>query len=907
MESIYILTPEWFDTIYLNYKNNEVIRNLNQDKGIFTKEKNKLLITWNQWGKETLFYFDNIYYNLDENDEIKIFLESDYFHDYAILTPKTQSIFLKNYEHQNGTYKFKEKKLIIQWNNQKEKDIYNSINYGRYFSSVSSVLNNKNQDLKDIKNIAIFFPQYHEFEENNQFWGKGFTEWTLLKQMPSYVNNQPIKQPYEEMGYYNLKNIEHRKYIEALANHYQIHGFCFYHYWFKNKKVMYEPLELMLKDNKPNVKFMFCWANEQWTKRWDGGNNEILIGQDYTDTQGNEEHFYYLLDFFKHKNYIKIENKPVFIFYRIEEKDTEYIQSIIYLWNKLAKNAGFQGIYFMRFLGPFNNTIHLDGLDAYVNFEPGNVCQQYYENIFSYDEDNIIFKNKDHYEEEAYLNKNQDIQKLVEKQIYSSGHDHYQKIKDCDEGKKRISKFFVFDGQKAYNKIIEQPKKYEEQHRGIFCGWNNSPRRNFTSDKFHSYPHYYKNIDVENFGDAYLSLLKKINDKPNKKIDFLFISAWNEWNEQAILEPNHIDGYNYLHKLSEKYNYFYEKKYHKTILNFSHKGGGTEKYMKDLKYLFPLYNIIDINIKDINMKDTNNIQELEKKYSSIPISFIHINSFYQSSLLTNYDSFFKNQFKTIRKIITIHDYQWLYPEDPNILTYLFSKDSINPENIKRLDYLFSICNYIIFPSYNILKNYNCVIDMGKYNNKLQVIFHNDLINYHQNLHIPMIQKKINIAYIGHFIHFKGSEIFQRIFKKYAYYQNYEIHYHVFGYLSYKEEKNKIKHNQFHYHHSYEENELISLLDENNIHGVSHLSLFEESYCYSLTHSINSGRPILFLNHGAFTERLKNQERYFSTTLNNIQEQFELFLDFIIKKQNIKKCDQINKQIQPKKWYLMNYK
>ena len=109
MESIYILTPEWFDTIYLNYKNNEVIRNLNQDKGIFTKEKNKLLITWNQWGKETLFYFDNIYYNLDENDEIKIFLESDYFHDYAILTPKTQSIFLKNYEHQNGTYKFKEK------------------------------------------------------------------------------------------------------------------------------------------------------------------------------------------------------------------------------------------------------------------------------------------------------------------------------------------------------------------------------------------------------------------------------------------------------------------------------------------------------------------------------------------------------------------------------------------------------------------------------------------------------------------------------------------------------------------------------------------------------------------------------------------------------------------------------
>ena len=199
------------------------------------------------------------------------------------------------------------------------------------------------------------------------------------------------------------------------------------------------------------------------------------------------------------------------------------------------------------------------------------------------------------------------------------------------------------------------------------------------------------------------------------------------------------------------------------------------------------------------------------------------------------------------------------------------------------------------------------MDMGKYNDKIQVIFHNDLINYHQNLHIPIIKKNIHIAYIGHFIYFKGSEIFQGIFNKYTHYQDYEIHYHVFGYLSAEEEKNKIKHNQFHYHNSYEENELISLLEINNIHGITHLSLFEESYCYSLTHSINSGRPILFLNHGAFTERLKNQERYFPTTLSNIQEHFELFLDFIIKKQNINDCININNKIQPKKWYLMNYK
>jgi hypothetical protein len=77
---------------------------------------------------------------------------------------------------------------------------------------------------------------------------------------------------------------------------------------------MYEPLELMLKDGHPNLPFMFCWANEQWTKRWDGGNNEILIEQDYDDEEGNKKHFKYVLQYFKHKNYIKINNKPIFIF-----------------------------------------------------------------------------------------------------------------------------------------------------------------------------------------------------------------------------------------------------------------------------------------------------------------------------------------------------------------------------------------------------------------------------------------------------------------------------------------------------------------------------------------------------------------------------------------------------------------
>lgn len=87
--------------------------------------------------------------------------------------------------------------------------------------------------------------------------------------------------------------------MRILADNFNIYGFCYYHYWFKNKKVMYEPTELMLIDNEPNKPFFFCWANEQWTKRWDGGNNEILIEQDYGDNDSNILHFFIYCNFLK--------------------------------------------------------------------------------------------------------------------------------------------------------------------------------------------------------------------------------------------------------------------------------------------------------------------------------------------------------------------------------------------------------------------------------------------------------------------------------------------------------------------------------------------------------------------------------------------------------------------------------
>ena len=893
METIYVLTEEWYDIIYL--ENNNAIRNLNKDKGTFIKNNNLLIITWNEWGDEFFTNFNNIYYKLENKDFMKIYIETDDIIDYAILSPSRKIIQFVNYNLE-GMFYFDKLILKIKFNNINHYESFYSMNYGRYFSSAERIKNNPNKDLKDIKNIAIVFPQFHEFEENNKFWGKGFTEWTLLKKMPKTVDGQIIKHPLNEMGYYDLKHIDQRIFMESLAKHYNIHGFCYYHYWFKNKKVMYEPLELMLKDGRPNIKFMFCWANEQWTKKWDGGNNDILLEQDYSDVSGNENHFFYLLDFFKHKNYIKIENKPVFIFYRIEQKDKTHIESIIKLWDDLAKKHGFSGIYFMRFLGPFDNSIKIDGIQSYVNFEPGNIAQSYYSDIVSYDENNKIFED-DVYDEETYLNKNIDLKELIKQNIINTGEEHYDKIKGYQEEKVRTSKFFIFDGNKALNKIIEQEKQYETQHFGIFSGWNNSPRRNFTSDNYGAYPHYYKNINYKNFGDTYYNLLQKINTIPNKGVDFLFISAWNEWNEQAILEPNHYDGYDYLNTLNEKYIEFYNKDKNKNILNICHKGGGTEKYINDLIKIFPLYNFI-------YFENYDPLKNYETIYTNI--DFIHINSCYNNNLINNYIDFFRTYFTKTKKIITIHDYQWLYPNDPNILTYKFSRNTINQYLIDNILELFSICTYIIFPSYNILKNYNEILNLGKFNDKIKVIFHNDLLIYNNNFYIPPINNIINICFVGQFIDYKGSELFKDIYQKYKNYKNYIIQYNVFGYLSENEKNNMIQDKHFIYHDTYKENELISILYKNNIHGITHLSLFEESYCYALTTSINSGIPILYLEHGVFTERLKDNIKYYPTNLSNFNVNFELFLNYIIDNQNTMNIEKINYNLQPKKWYLTNY-
>jgi hypothetical protein len=194
-----------------------------------------------------------------------------------------------------------------------------------------------------MKKYAFFLPQFHEIEENNKWWGKGFTEWVNVKKAkPLYKDHLQPKEP--EDGYYNLLDKNTVIHQTSLIHKYGIDGMIYYHYYFKGKKLLEKPVENLLRWKEINQPFFFCWANHSWIKSWNG-TQEMLQEQVYGDEIDWENHFNYLLPFFKDKRYIKKDNKPLFMIFKsiFKEKD-----DIFNFFNNKCKENGFDGIYIIN-------------------------------------------------------------------------------------------------------------------------------------------------------------------------------------------------------------------------------------------------------------------------------------------------------------------------------------------------------------------------------------------------------------------------------------------------------------------------------------------------------------------------------------------------------------------------------
>ena len=234
-----------------------------------------------------------------------------------------------------------------------------------------------------MKIIAYYLPQFHEIEENNLWWGNGFTEWTNVKKAKPLFNGHSQPKVPLAHNYYNLLEEETMLYQNELSEKYGIYGFCFYHYWFKGRKILEKPAENLLKWKHIKQKFCFCWANHTWKKSWNG-TQEILIPQLYGDITEWEEHFNYLITFFTDKRYIKKENKPIFLIYSSNEIP-QFDERVKY-YNQRCKDYGFDGIYIVELIKHYKKGIIHQNSSAIVYSEPAYSMSKL--NIFQ----KILFK-----------------------------------------------------------------------------------------------------------------------------------------------------------------------------------------------------------------------------------------------------------------------------------------------------------------------------------------------------------------------------------------------------------------------------------------------------------------------------------------------------------------------------------
>ena len=351
-----------------------------------------------------------------------------------------------------------------------------------------------------MKLIAFYLPQFHPFEENNQWWGKGFTEWTNVgKAKPLFDGHYQPHCPIH-LGYYDLRITENMIEQAELAKNYGISGFAYYVYWFNGKTIMEKPLNNMLKEPRVDMPFCIAWANENWTRRWDGQEEDILISQKHS-LADSMEFLKHMQKYFLDNRYICHENKPIIIIYRADIIPD--ISLTIKHWREMAVEMGFAGLYLVA-AQTFGIKDPTDlGFDAAVEFPPHDVHSK-------------------------------DVQ-----EIHTGINNEFT---GCIYDYREIVSNKLNDSDPAYN-----------QHYTCMFGWDNVARKEKQGNIFSMF-------SLGSYQNWLHNNLSKTIKMATNKINYpliSFVNAWNEWAEGTHLEPDQAFGYGYLestHAILKKFN-----------------------------------------------------------------------------------------------------------------------------------------------------------------------------------------------------------------------------------------------------------------------------------------------------------------------------------------------------------------
>lgn len=353
--------------------------------------------------------------------------------------------------------------------------------------------------------IAYYLPQFHPIPENDEWWGKGFTEWTNVGKAKAYFRGHYQPRVPADLGYYDLRMPEARQAQADMANEYGIEGFCYWHYWFGNGKRLLElPFDEVLRSGNPDFPFCLAWANETWRGFWYGlKDRSTLIEQTYPGKDDYIAHFNEILPAFKDSRYIKINGKPLFVIFHYY--DIPNVREFIELWQILAKDNGLKGIHFVAHQ---NQIIETD------EEELQKVLQLGFNSI------NFVRLSR-------YLQKKTLFQRVFFylRKMISGTHNAYP-YSLC---------------RKYMSSLID---KKLNVFPTILPNWDHSPR----SGK-HGF--ILTNSTPELFGEHVSEVLDKVKDKDDEH-KIIFIKSWNEWAEGNYMEPDLRWGRAYLETLKRE-------------------------------------------------------------------------------------------------------------------------------------------------------------------------------------------------------------------------------------------------------------------------------------------------------------------------------------------------------------------
>lgn len=327
--------------------------------------------------------------------------------------------------------------------------------------------------------VAFYLPQFYRFSENDRWWGNGFTEWhNVARGMPRYEGHYQPRIP-ADLGYYDLSDVTVIKNQAELAKENGISAFCFYYYWFNGRRLLDKPLDLFAEADMP-VDFCLLWANENWTRTWDGLDNEVLIQQDYRE----EDELEFINDtarYMANSNYLTLDNRPVFIIYRASllPKPGETLARWRTLW---TKKLGVEPWLLMA-----QSFDEVDprpyGLDGAVEFPPHKICQGL-----------------------GNLRK---------------------KVKLLDEDFTGL----IRDYDSVVNQSLQLPVPEFAEIKTVSPSWDNDARRQSRSTSFFG-------ATPKSYERWISGAVEHAIKNPFAGEPMVFINAWNEWAEGAYLEPD---------------------------------------------------------------------------------------------------------------------------------------------------------------------------------------------------------------------------------------------------------------------------------------------------------------------------------------------------------------------------------